>query len=191
MRADVHVSTGILELTGGADFSGIAEALGITPEMVAKASKVAAQKAGRWAEREGAKALAAESHLSVRSVRAAMRAKLRQSKKGKGVTVWFGLNEIDAKFQNPRQTDTGVTTDAAEYQSAFIVEKLRGHVFRRKGTDRKKIEKVSFTIQAEGDKAIQTVAAGAGEMYVTEFFSALDAMSGKGEGSTQRTLIGL
>jgi hypothetical protein len=193
--ATFRAATGLFDLSADVAFGGIAETLGLTEEQIRKAAKTAASKAGRWAEREGSKELAKISHLSIRDLREATRFRMKPTKKRgagiPGVRVWFGLNDIPAKLQDPRQTPSGVATSAAEYPGAFISEKLGGHVFKRRGRTRLKIDKVTYSIATSMEAAVQDVATRAGSVYVDEFFKALDKAGGKESGYTQRTLSAL
>lgn len=183
-------SNGLFELLGHGDFSKAEHLLGLIPEQVTKAVRTATTKAMRWAEREGAKRLATVSQLSVRQLREATRYKARVRNREGQIRgqVWFGLNDVAVKWAGATQTPTGVSSRAGQFPQAFIVDKLGGHVFRRKGAAKLPIEKVTYGIVGVSEMVLAKVADEAGRMFQQLLFSELDKLTGKGEGTSAAIL---
>lgn len=82
---------------------------------------------------------------------------LRYAYRNHSASVWVGLNPFSLKRLHPRQTSDGVTAHGRQYQGAFIVSSLGGHVFRRTGKGRCPIEKVCYDIKEHGEQAFENV----------------------------------
>jgi hypothetical protein len=183
-------SNGLFEVLGEGDFSRAQDLLGLLPEQVQAAAKAATTKVGRWAEREGSKRLAVVAKLSVKQLRTATRFKFRfQNKDGnmRG-SVWFGLNDVAVKWAGATQTKGGVSSPAGYFPGAFISQKLKGHVFRRKTKAPLPLELVKYEIVGSAEAVLATVALEAARMFQQMLFEQLDALTGKGAGTSQAIL---
>lgn len=177
------------QLSGDVDFSRFSTELQLLPEQVSKAAKSAAQKAGRWAEREGSKALASVSNLSVAQLREATRYRYRfKNKNLQAAQIWFGLNEVALKHAGATQTKTGVSSPRGNVPSAFIVQKLGGHVFVREGQRRLPIRKVTYEIVDDAEAVLYRVAMEAADMFRQLLFDEFDKLKSFSPGTSASIL---
>lgn len=188
IRAAQFTSTGGIELLVGTDFSGAANALGLTEADVKKAVKAAAGKAAKWAQKQGTAALSAITTIPQRELMESLRTRMKPTKAG-GAVAWFGLNDVSAKHEGARQTAVGVVTNTSEYPSAFVVKKLGGHVFKRRGAARLPIDKMTHNIVGQMEAALSKISDQADPIFLQEFFAQIDKRLGRGSGEAAKLLL--
>lgn len=125
-----------VELEGLEDLS---RKLRATPDQANRAAKRAISKTVRWAEGQGARAIAREHKLAVRGFRE--RRIFRSLPQGKVLqgSVWFGLNPIKAAYIGRlRQTRKGAYAGQHFFDRAFVATMDSGHrgIYMRRGKKR-------------------------------------------------------
>jgi hypothetical protein len=83
--------------------------------------------------------------------------RVKVSNKRDFMRVWFGLNPLNLRDLNPKQDSSGVTAGPARVASGFIVKKLKGNVFKRKGFSRLPIRKQVYDVRTQGEDAAKAV----------------------------------
>jgi hypothetical protein len=184
-----YSASGAVELLIGTDFSSTANALRISEDDVKKAANKAARKAAQWATKEGSAALSGITTIPRRELMEAVRFRMRPMRGGGGSAAWFGLNDVSAKHEGAQQTESGVSTRVANYPSAFVVHKLGGHVFKRRGAARLPIDKVTHSVVNQMEAALSAISARAEPIYLDAFFAELDKVLGRGSGAASRILL--
>lgn len=188
IRAAQFSASGGIELLVGTNFEAAAKAFNLTEADVKKAVKQAARKAATWAQKQGTAALAGITTIPQRELMAAVRTRMKPTKQG-GAVAWFGLNDVDAKHEGAQQTADGVVTRTSRYPSAFIVEKLGGHVFKRRGPGRLPIDKQTHNIVGQMETALSRISDQADPIFLQEFFAQIDKVLGKGSGEAAKILL--
>ena len=85
------------------------------------------------------------------------RARVKVSLHRDRITVWFGLNTVNLSHMKPKQDAQGVTAGPARVAGGFIVSRLNGQVFVRKGLNRLPIKKQVYDIREKGRDAADEV----------------------------------
>jgi len=189
IRAAQFNSSGGIELLIGTDFSGAANALGLTEADVKKAVKAAATKAAKWAQKQGTAVLSGLTTIPQRELMESLRTRMKPTKKNSGAVAWFGLNDVSAKHEGARQTANGVVSNTSDYPSAFIVPKLGGHVFKRRGAARLPIDKMTHNILGQMEAALAKISDQADPIFLQEFFTQIDKRIGRGSGQAAQLLL--
>jgi hypothetical protein len=162
----------MIEMFAASNLARVKIALGVLEADISKAIKTATRKTFKWAEREAAKEIAAETGIPYRAARTRTRSKYRLTGSGQ---IWFGLNPISAKYLG-----------AKERKGGFTAPKLNQHYFRRRGRDRLPIERIEKPIEAEGMAFVEgSFPKDVQDRLIEEFFLALDKTSGRAAGTSQ------
>lgn len=162
----------MIEFLTSSNIARVKTALGVLEADITKAIKTATRRTFKWAEREAAKEIAANTGIPYRAARARTKSKYRLTGSGQ---VWFGLNPVSAKYLG-----------ASERQGGFTNAKLNAHWFKRTGKKRLPIEPIKKSIEEKGMAVVE------GEFpdevrqrLLDEFFAALDKSSGRATGTSQ------
>lgn len=162
----------MIEFFAASNLARVRIALGVLEADIKAAIKVATRRTFKWAEREAAKEIAAETGIPYRAARTRTRARYRLTGSGQ---IWFGLNPISAKYLGAKLRKGGFTAD-----------KLGGHFFRRRGRDRLPIDRIEKPIEDEGMKFVEgTFPKEVQDRLIEEFFLALDKSAGRASGTSQ------
>ena len=166
----------MIEVFTNANLARVKIALGVLQADIDAAIKMATRRTFRWAEREAAKDIAAETGLPYRAARQRTRSRYRLSGSGQ---VWFGLNPVSAKYLG-----------AKERKGGFTAGKLNGHWFKRKGRDRLPIQRVEKPIEQAGMAYVSgDFPRAVEERLIAEFFLALDKTTGRAAGVSQQIAL--
>lgn len=193
-RFEPGAATNLLALFSFQDWARIRELLGVLQKDMKAALRVATRQAGQWANREGARRLAKEAGVPLRTLRQGLRLKFQyQSVKGFATArLWYGLNEISLKYLGARQNKSGVrATGQQTIKSAFVAPTIGGHVFKRAGKDRLPIVQQNRPIAEKGMAFLERFEAEVTEKFVDFFFLALDKSSGRDAGDSRAIAGGI
>lgn len=184
---------GLLDFDFG-DFAKVKEWAGITMEELKEAVRLATVDTASWANKESAKDLGQLLKVPYPAMRKRVKVKRRMMTfEGALATarIWYGINPVSLKYLKPKQDGAGVTTTAKSVPGAFISDKLKGNVFKRKGSARFPIEKQTLDVE---DKAASFLASTfepkVSAYFMDRFFFYIDRMSGNEIGSSQSALGG-
>lgn len=186
-RFEPAAAQNLLALFEFSEWSRIRETLGVLQKDMKAALRVAVRKTGQWANREGAKGLAKETGIPLRTLKAGLRLKFQyQSVKGFATArLWYGLNAISLKYIGARQTKRGVRARGTPVtRGGFVSPTLGGHAFRRVSGARLPLERLEKPIAQKGEAYLAQFEGEVAAKFVEFFFSALDAATGRSEGES-------
>jgi len=193
-RFEAGAAKNLLALFVFEDWSRISGLLGVLQKDMKAALRVATRQAGQWANREGARRLAKEAGVPLRTLRQGLRLKFQyQSVKGFSTArLWYGLNEISLKYLGARQNKSGVrATGQQTIKGAFVAPTIGGHVFKRASKERLPIVQQSRPIAEKGVSFLEKFEKEVAAKFVEFFFLALDKASGRNAGESQAIAGGI
>ena len=156
----------------------VRRALGVLESDIAKARAMATKRAFKWAQGQAAREFAKELKVPYRVTKVRVKGKPRPAS-GSG-EIWFGLNDVSAKWLTGSEASAG-----------FTKAKLKLHRFKRVGKKRLPIVKIKKPIEMEGLDYIEgDLSERVLERLAHEFFSALDKLGNRTAG-TSRSITGL
>lgn len=190
-RFEPAASQNLLALFVFSDWSRIRELLGVLQKDMKAALRVAVRQAGQWANREGARGLAKAVNVPLRTLRQGLRIKFQyQSVKGFATArLWYGLNEISAKYLGVKQAKGGVRFRGQSIAGGFISS--NGHAFKRTGKERLPIQQVGMAVVEQGNQFLAEFETKVAAKFVEFFFAALDKISGRSAGDSQAIAGGI
>lgn len=184
---------GLLDFDFG-DFAKVKDWAGITMEELKEAVRLATQDTASWANKESAKDLGQELKVPYPAMRKRIKVKRRMTTFAGSLAtarIWYGINAVSLKYLKPKQDGAGVNTTAMNVPGAFISEKLKKNVFKRKGDARLPIEKQTLDVE---DKAASFLATNfepkVAAYFMDRFYFYIDRMSGNEIGTSQAALGG-
>lgn len=177
------------------DFAKVKEWAGITMEELKEAVRLATMDTASWANKESAKDLGRELNVPYPAMRKRVKVKRRMMTfEGALATarIWYGINPVSLKYLKPKQLEGGVQTQGKGIvMKGFISDKLKGHVFKRKGDARLPIEKQSLDVEHKAAAFLaSTFEPKVSDYFMERFFYYVDRMSGNEIGSSQAALGG-
>jgi hypothetical protein len=192
-RFEPAAAHNLLALFAFEDWARIRDLLGVLQKDMKSALRMATRKTGVWANREGARGLAKASNVPLKNLREGLRIKFQyQSVKGFSTArLWYGLNAISLKYLGVRQQKKGVRARGQSIHGAFVSNKLNGHVFKRSGSKRLPIEKVSHDVADKGMDYLTRFERQVSEKFIELFFAELDKISGRASGESQAITGGI
>lgn len=193
-RYDVgFAQNGLLNFDVG-DFRKVKDWAGITMEELKDAVRVATEKTAAWANRESAKDLGRELEVPYPAMRKRIKVKRRMVTFGGAMAearIWYGINPVGLKYLKPKVIGDGVTTTAGDVPGGFISDKLKRHVFKRRGPGRLPIDKQSLDVEGKAARYLEgTFEPKVAAYFVDEFYRQVDLLSGRDVGSTGAALGG-
>ncbi len=167
-----------------AELKGLADALGATEKQVEAARTRALKRTAATVRRMASRRLVKGLDLRAAAV---IRRRLREIRKGRGLQLWFGLNDLpaDAFKGRVRQTGAGVEVGRRSYPGAFIGRDSGGRqqVFKRRGSGRLPIDVETSEIKAQADEIIGAgIFAEVGAIFMRNFQQDLRARTAFGVG---------
>lgn len=192
-RFQREASTNLLALFVFQDWARIRDLLGVLQKDMKAALKTAVRQAGQWANREGARRLAKEANVPLKTLRQGLRLKFQyQSVKGFSTArLWYGLNDISLKYLGARQSGKGVRARGKTIPGAFIAPTIKSHVFKRAGKERLPIVRQEHKIADKGMEFLKKFEAEVAAKFVEFFFLALDKAAGRDAGESQAIAGGI
>lgn len=174
------------------DFRKVKEWAGITMEELKEAVRLATTDTASWANKESAKDLGRELKVPYPAMRKRIKVKRRMITGGSSLAtarIWYGINAVSLKYLKPKQDASGVTTTAKAVPGAFISEKMKKNVFKRKGDARLPIEKQTLDVEDEAATFLQnTFEPKVSAYFLDRFYFYIDRMSGNAEGTAAAEL---
>lgn len=174
------------------DFRKVKEWAGITMEELKEAVRLATMDTASWANKESAKDLGRELKVPYPAMRKRIKVKRRMITAGGSLAtarIWYGINAVSLKYLKPKQDSSGVTTTATTVPGAFISQKMKQNVFKRKGDARLPIEKQTLDVEDRAATFLQTsFEPKVSAYFLDRFYFYIDRMSGNDEGTAASVL---
>jgi hypothetical protein len=176
------------------DFRKVKDWAEITMDELKEAVRLATQDTASWANKESAKDLGRELQVPYPAMRKRIKVKRRMMTFDGALAtarIWYGINALSLKYLKPKQDASGVKTTAKTVPGAFISDKLKQNVFKRKGSARLPIEKQTLDVEAKAASFLQgTFEPKVSAYFLDRFFFYVDRMSGRESGSSAAALGG-